>query len=395
MATLYDTIKAASPIAFWPLIDNKDHSGNNRHLVAHGSPVFGRPPMNTDLLPSMQTGDTNSVFRIDQSTLPKIVSIEGWFRLAGAKGPNIYSTVFGVNQPLTGFNNRYIMIYHDSLGFCSYQNISPAGQTVTYPSTKTWESLSISPHHVVMQYEVASNSTKIYIDGVLDAGMTVPFDVFMQLANTFLVIGGYYYNGGASGNCQLAHVAIYGRELTQDEITSRQSFAIGEPVFKQPVRVTAVAANQEPRSQFQPQDVAWLGTPPMYAGPVNLQQQTQYPLCKGRDYYWIRDGVRNVEQGFIESTVTISGVGVRRRVLCFTQDGELVGETYSRASDGVYRFDLLWLNKRYMLVAQDDPAFGPADYNAVAADYQAPKPYPPGGGVAPAPFPMLAPLKRK
>jgi hypothetical protein len=159
--------------------------------------------------------------------------------------------------------------------------------------------------------------------------------------------------------------------------------------------ITAVAANQESRSQFQPQDVAWRGAPPMYAGPVNLQQQTQYPLCKGRDYFWIRDGVRNVEQGFIESTVTISGMGVRRRVLCFTQDGELVGETYSRASDGVYRFDLLWLNKRYMLVAQDDPAFGPADYNAVAADYQAPKPYPPGGGVAPAPFPMIAPLKRK
>ncbi len=159
--------------------------------------------------------------------------------------------------------------------------------------------------------------------------------------------------------------------------------------------ITAVAANQELRSQFQPQDVAWRGTPPLYPGPVNLQQQTQYPLCKGRDYFWIRDGVRNVEQGYIESTVTISGVGVRRRVLCFTQDGELVGETYSRASDGVYRFDLLWLNKRYMLVAQDDPAFGPADYNAVAADYQAPKPYPPGGGVAPAPFPMLAPLKRK
>lgn len=147
------------------------------------------------------------------------------------------------------------------------------------------------------------------------------------------------------------------------------------------IRVTAIPANQEPRSQFQPQDVAWRGTPPMWAGPVNLQQQTQYPLCKGRDYFWIRDGVRNVEQGYIESTVTISGVGVRRRVLCFTQDGELVGETYSRASDGVYRFDLLWLNKRYMLVAQDDPAFGPADYNAVAADYQLPTPYAPGEGV--------------
>lgn len=164
-------------------------------------------------------------------------------------------------------------------------------------------------------------------------------------------------------------------------------------LFTTPMTVTV--ANQEIRAQFQPQDVQWKGNPPFYPGPLSIQQMSQRVICKGRDYFWIRDGVRNVEQGFIESTVTISGLGVRRRVLCYTQDGELVGETYSRASDGVYRFDLLWLNRRYMVVAQDDPAYGPADYNAVAADYQAPKPYPPGSGVAPAPLPQLAPLKRK
>ncbi|WP_461604094.1 hypothetical protein [Aeromonas rivipollensis] len=96
---------------------------------------------------------------------------------------------------------------------------------------------------------------------------------------------------------------------------------------------------------------------------------------------WVRDGSQNVLQGYIESTVTIDGEGVRRRVLCFDQAGNLIGETYSRASDGKYRFDLLWLNRRYMLVAQDDPAFGPADYNAVAADFQLPTPYAPGEGV--------------
>ncbi|WP_439828924.1 hypothetical protein [Aeromonas caviae] len=188
--------------------------------------------------------------------------------------------------------------------------------------------------------------------------------------------GGLY-----TSSAVMAHVAFYDRELTAAEQAARRDMFRNPFNFKlQPL--TAIVANQEPSSQFQPQDLAWRGTPPMYAGPVNLQQQTQYPLCKGRDNFWIRDGVRNVEQGFIESTVTISGLGVRRRVLCYTQDGELVGETYSRASDGVYRFDLLWLNRRYMLVAQDDPAYGPADYNAVAADYQEPKPYPPGGSVA-------------
>lgn len=242
-------------------------------------------------------------------------------------------------------------------------------------------------------------NAKIYIGGVLAVNYTagqhpgdnypLPFYIGCEDAQTAS------FTGYLIDDLRITAAVRYTGPFTPADYSVDYPPLIGGGVAAKLHQITAIAANQEPRSQFQPQDVAWRGTPPMYAGPVNLQQQTQYPLCKGRDYYWIRDGVRNVEQGYIESTVTISGVGVRRRVLCFTQDGELVGETYSRASDGVYRFDLLWLNKRYMLVAQDDPAFGPADYNAVAADYQAPKPYPPGGGVAPEPFPMIAPLKRK
>ncbi|MGL6456431.1 hypothetical protein [Aeromonas caviae] len=148
------------------------------------------------------------------------------------------------------------------------------------------------------------------------------------------------------------------------------------------VPMAIIPINKEARSQFQPQDVAWRGEPPFFAGPVRqLFVSMPTKICVGQDYFWLRDGIRNVEQGYIESTVTINGEGVRRRVLCFDQAGNIVGETYSRASDGKYRFDLLWLNRRYMLVAQDDPAFGPADYNAVAADFQLPTPYAPGEGV--------------
>ena len=146
--------------------------------------------------------------------------------------------------------------------------------------------------------------------------------------------------------------------------------------------INPIPANQEPRSTFQPQDVVWRGSPgAVYAGPMPTAAVTTDPLCQGQDLTWVRDGNQNVAQGYIESTVTIDGEGVRRRVLCLDQAGNLIGETYSRASDGKYRFDLLWLNRRYMLVAQDDPAFGPADYNAVAADYQLPTPYAPGEGV--------------
>jgi hypothetical protein len=245
-----------------------------------------------------------------------------------------------------------------------------------------------------MVFTSVNGVTKIYLNGVpLMIGVPATGNG-IQGNQGNLPVHLFSRNGLYATSAALAHVAFYNRELTAVELSARRDL-LNKPVNFKLQPMTAIAANQESRSQFQPQDVAWRGAPPMYAGPVNFQQQTQYPLCKGRDYFWIRDGVRNVDQGFIESTVTISGLGVRRRVLCFTQDGELVGETYSRALDGVYRFDLLWLNKRYMLVAQDDPAFGPADYNAVAADYQAPKPYLPGGGVAPAPFPMIAPLKRK
>jgi len=148
------------------------------------------------------------------------------------------------------------------------------------------------------------------------------------------------------------------------------------------VRITAIPANQEPRSQFQPVDITWRGAPGyVYPGPIPNLPTKATLICSGHSMQWLRDGEQNTLQGYIESTVTINGEGVRRRVLCFDQAGNIVGETYSRASDGKYRFDLLWLNRRYMLVAQDNPPFGPADYNAVAADFQLPTPYAPGEGV--------------
>lgn len=227
--------------------------------------------------------------------------------------------------------------------------------------------------------------TKIYQNGValLESGNATGSGV--QGSQGTLPINLFSRGGTYGTSAFLAHVAFYNRELTAAERQARADmFTKLYDVKLQPITITP--ANQEPRSQFLPPDLAWRGTPPMFAGPFNTNKITSLLLLKGRDYFWIRDGVRNVEQGYIRSTVTINGEGVRRRVLCFTQDGYLVGETYSRAADGVYQFDLLWLNRRYMVVAQDDPAYGPADYNAVAADYQAPTPYPADGSVVPVPF---------
>lgn len=251
---------------------------------------------------------------------------------------------------------------------------------VTYPNIRN------RLRHIMAVVDPAAGKARHYIDGVLvgEVNNTYSFtslnaaigNLFYSLWSQFSVSADQTLTGMAS------YVAVYLTPLTATDAAARaaqinglgQDFGLVEfDYFKH--TLTAVPINQEPRAVFQPQDVAWRGTPPMYAGPVNQQQMSQSIVCKGHDYFWVRDGVQNVAQGYISNRVTINGEGVRRRVLCFSQDGYLVAETYSSAVDGVYRFDHLWLNRRYMLVAQDDPAFGPADYNAVAADYQAPTPY--------------------
>ncbi|WP_143248386.1 LamG domain-containing protein [Aeromonas dhakensis] len=224
--------------------------------------------------------------------------------------------------------------------------------------------------------------TKIYQNGVALIEASAATGSGIQGNQGTLPINLFSRNGNYGSSAGIAHVAFYNRELTAAERQARADM-FNKPYEVKLQKMTTIPANQEARSQFQPQDIAWIGDPPMYSGPNPALKLIPATLCKGRDQCWTRDGVQNVLQGYIRSTVTINGEGVRRRVLCFTQDGYLVGETYSRASDGVYQFDLLWLNRRYMVVAQDDPAFGPADYNAVAADYQAPTPYPANGSVVP------------
>ncbi len=223
--------------------------------------------------------------------------------------------------------------------------------------------------------------TKLYMNGQILKEWTVAPGNGTQGNQGTLPIHLFSRGGSYATSAGLAHMAFYNRELTAAERQARADL-LNKPYDVKTQPITAIPANQEPRSVFQPQDVSWSGVVGKgYAGPLKVKPMDQRLICAGLDKCWLRDGVQDVLQGYIESTVTINGEGVARRVLCFDQAGNLVGETMSRASDGKYRFDLLWLNRRYMLVAQDDPAFGPADYNAVAADYQLPTPYAPGEGV--------------
>lgn len=210
----------------------------------------------------------------------------------------------------------------------------------------------------------------------LGTGKKISFYINDELA--------FDYLGIADTTKVMPAIFVYNTNVRIHSLKFESSYSDPQLV---PIKLpTLLAANEETKEKYWPQPVSFVGIPPVFSGKsAEFPSQKMSLFSKGRDFFIVRDGVQT-EQGFIESTVTISGVGVRRRVLCYLQDGELVGETFSRESDGLYRFDHLWLNRRYMLVAQDDPAFGPADYNAVAADFQMPKPYPPGGGAITSPF---------
>ncbi|MEZ6954151.1 MULTISPECIES: hypothetical protein [unclassified Aeromonas] len=389
MATLYQTIKnTAGLLAYWPLWnDGVDHSGNGKHLSIVGGFNQGKI-LSNDMMPTFQSANpgvnavnTSIHGRVLMASLPGMVSMELYFA-----GPSEYSeTLFDIcpfcfNATIGGSLGRlFVYSNHTIPGLLRLHCENGQGSFISADMPFPLSELLRDGMHLVIQYEQGTNETVVYIDGV-KTQLFLPGNLLIPVANSYLVLGMRYHTQNTSGVSCVADVATYNRPLTKSEIDARASFKISPPMFM-PVSMTAVAANQEPRSQFQPQDVAWRGRPPLFAGPMLAAAVTADPLCKGQDLAWVRDGNQNALQGYIESTVTIDGEGVRRRVLCFDQAGNLIGETYSRAGDGKYRFDLLWLNRRYMLVAQDDPAFGPADYNAVAADYQLPTPYAPGEGV--------------
>lgn len=110
----------------------------------------------------------------------------------------------------------------------------------------------------------------------------------------------------------------------------------------------------------------------------NLSQGSDISLIgKSGNYSNILDKNGNQRPiGYYESTVLINNVPTaNRRVMCLTNNGQLIDETVSD-SEGAYRFDHLDLNKKYMFVAQYSNELNtPPDYTAVAADWQTPTPY--------------------
>ncbi len=183
MSYIYDLIKnTPGLLAYWPLEDTTDHSGNGRPLTVDGGVLFGQPPLAEGLGPSIITPQGAATLKVATSSWPKIRAVEGRFRIAGPKAVQ-NSVVFGFS-PLSTNINRCMLFYHESIGLSFWQDISPPNGGTRYRSiTNNWDNLSFGCHHFVIQLNAAGTGTDVYIDGFKDAGLGVPLDIFGNDSN--------------------------------------------------------------------------------------------------------------------------------------------------------------------------------------------------------------------
>ncbi|WP_435234474.1 hypothetical protein ACR30L_11915 [Psychromonas sp. PT13] len=230
-----------------------------------------------------------------------------------------------------------------------------------------------TPRHVVFQYESATNETVLYLDGVVK--YRYPGDAYDLLIEGRYFTPGlfHYYNNpiyNLHGRTYCSDCALYDRPLTMDEINARinsDEYEISlRSLHSQP---KPTWAHQLTRAQANPQSNELL---------VLEQKPEQKIIGKLGNYNsLIKQNGEQRKVGYYQSTVTVSDVPKpNTRVLCFTNGGQLLDETYSNES-GVYRFDHLLMDNKYLFVAQynnGNKQVAP-EYLAAAADWQTPTPY--------------------
>lgn len=360
MDNLANAILADNPIAYWKMIDLSDSANGGYSLTKIGSPTFNNQPINSNLYPTylaLCDGFTDVSCRIRHDLLPSFSAVEGWFKFVGAQTE--YPCVIGLRMPLSGSANRAMLIFYPGVGFCFFVDVN--GAASVYTSAKTYNELTNSPHHFLIQYDSSSGKTKVFIDGVEDAELSVPINILAPLSNTWVVLGGYYYNGTTRGNCIIGDVAIYANKMSPEKLAARQNYKIG-PANTCILRgQSPVWANKETQTQ------AWPGensckqtsqTAKKVYGVTAVSMLTTPPLRK--------------DLGFIEGVITRkTAPAVGQHVICLDERFNLVAETLSGAG-GHYRFDSLPINGLYAIHAYDNNEY---KYAPVGADRRTPEAY--------------------
>ena len=223
-----------------------------------------------------------------------------------------------------------------------------------------------SPVHMIITSNNGGN--KSWINGILNSDSTAG-STGIQNSQGDLPVYLFSRNGlGQTTSC-ISNVAVYDRELTNDEITARINALIPVLDIKEVKPCNATWSNKETREQANPYPPAMQNVKPIETIATLLGKSGNYQTLLNQ-----KGEQRPV--GYYQSTVMINKVPTAgKRVFCFTNNGQLRDETVSDVN-GIYRFDHLDMNEKYMFVAQEsNDRKTPPEYNAVASDWQTPTKY--------------------
>ncbi|PKF60612.1 hypothetical protein CW745_13860 [Psychromonas sp. psych-6C06] len=363
-------------LSYWPLyVNGEDLSLSRDHMTVVGSVSHNTEALSPEGLgayvppydPERRETVTNYM-AVDNNLSTRCIEV--WCRFKNEL--DLYKAAFAFNQFGEIENNadRVQFIQRDGNDY----NLYALGASNLFNGSQT---LFAEPRHVVMQYEEATDQSKLYVDG--DVLLEVPGNLFSGLiAGLKLSVGAFTHTSdlgiGVYSNSEVSDCAIYNRPLTQHEIDARVNFVSQAPIVNLLLSLSSITwSNRETKAQANPQ--------PIYLEHHGIAPFDSTYAVKNNPFYTdpiVDQNSKLREFGYIESKTELSDIPVaNKRVMLFSHDsGVLIDETVSD-ENGNYRFDSLLMSKKYMVTAQYGNAdeHTPPDYSAISSDWQTPTPY--------------------
>lgn len=369
-------INKSGLVALYPLIGNgQEASGNWLDLYPQGEePDYYKLPTSSDGTPCYSkkqdytfTGDVITHLITKQPINIKSVNMFCRLydtRIMGWSGFFCFNGWINANDRA----NRFMMQV-DNTG---QLHLNDGGSTFKETGIYVFDYFN-KEFNVTVQESEDGNGVEVFFDNQLiySRGQGNGFATLSNYPDRKMVVGGYInYLSGSSGQLDVSYFSAFSRRLSEEERIELSSYVYDiESTSINEIKGTEVTfSNKETKTEAN-----------SYAEKVHIAAENDQLSLLGKSGNYSSILSSNGEQrpiGYYQSTVLINeSPSANKRVLCYTNNGQLVDETVSD-SEGKYRFDYLDLNKKYMFVAQySNEANTPPDYTAVAADWQKPTPY--------------------
>jgi hypothetical protein len=223
-----------------------------------------------------------------------------------------------VNGPYTGWGGLGLLGFNGS-GTLTY---APSVQSTSVVRNDTW-------HHIAITRQGAV--TQLFVNGVVESTHTAAGTANYGTTTSRLMNDS---TGGGLGSLEHGYI---------DDLRVTIGVARYTHNFQPPQRELAMGAPIVINYWLLPDYVAALQSPIL-----------DFSIVNHLDYYITTKNFFYGGDQYIEGTVTVNGVPVRRKVrLYLLESGDMIAETWSNATTGNYRFDNLSANLQYYVWGYD------------------------------------------